>query len=283
MNLVSAVIKERICYVEMQNADHFNCLSEEMCQELIESLQYGYDQECVGIVIKAQCKKGVWSAGHDIRELPQDGNDPLAYDVPMEKLIRKVQETPIPVIACVDGTVWGGACDLCLSCDMIVSSSIATFAITPAKRELLIGEKDDPDMEDGVPMDYDPLIFGKKPRLTYDLDEYRQFYTIREVLIEYVRRVRHNKINGVDQLVLFSEDMGYESWPAMVFIDGMPVIDIVRLLNYDARRIRYINIYEHYTFGNGVYKGILSFVSRSGRLTNYPTEPNTQYVVYEFP
>ena len=158
------------------------------------------------------------------------------------------------------------------------------FAITPAKRELLIGEKDDPDMEDGVPMDYDPLIFGKKPRLTYDLDEYRQFYTIREVLIEYVRRVRHNKINGVDQLVLFSEDMGYEPWPAMVFIDGMPVIDIVRLLNYDARRIRYINIYEHYyTFGNGVYKGILSFVSRSGRLTNYPTEPNTQYVVYEFP
>ena len=133
MKLVSAVIKERICYVEMQNADHLNCLSEEMCQELMESLQYGYDQECVGIVIKAQCKKGVWSAGHDIRELPQDGNDPLAYDVPMEKLIRKVQETPIPVIACVDGTVWGGACDLCLSCDMIVSASTATFAITPAK------------------------------------------------------------------------------------------------------------------------------------------------------
>ncbi len=133
MKLVSAVIKERICYVEMQNADHFNCLSEEMCLELIESLQYGYDQECVGIVIKAQCKKGVWSAGHDIRELPQNGDDPLAYDVPMEKLIRKVQETAIPVIACVDGTVWGGACDLCLSCDMIVSADSATFAITPAK------------------------------------------------------------------------------------------------------------------------------------------------------
>lgn len=118
--LVSTVIKDRICYIEMQNADHFNCLSEEMCHELIDSLQYGYKQECVGIVIKAQCKKGVWSAGHDIRELPQDGSDPLAYDVPMEKLLRKVQETPIPVIACVSGSVWGGACDLCLSCDMIV-------------------------------------------------------------------------------------------------------------------------------------------------------------------
>lgn len=158
------------------------------------------------------------------------------------------------------------------------------FSITPAKRELQIGEKDDADMEDGVPMDYDPVIFGKKPNLTYDLNEYRQFLTIREVLIEYVSRVKREKIKGVNQLVLHGEDIGYESWPAMVFIDGMPVIDIDRLLNYDARRIRYINIYEHqYTFGNGVYKGILSFVSRSGRLTNYPTEPNTQYVVYEFP
>ena len=117
----------------MQNAGHFNCLSEAMCQELCDAIQAGYDQECVGIVIKAQCSKGVWSAGHDIRELPQNGEDPLAYDVPMERLLRCVQETAIPVIACVNGTVWGGACDLCLSCDMIVSTNNATFAITPAK------------------------------------------------------------------------------------------------------------------------------------------------------
>lgn len=130
---VSTVIKDRICYVEMQNAEHFNCLSEEMCAELMDALNKGYDSECVGIVIKAQVRRGVWSAGHDIKELPQDGKDPLSFYVPMEKLLRKIQDTPIPVIACVSGTVWGGACDLCLSCDMIISSSNATFAITPAK------------------------------------------------------------------------------------------------------------------------------------------------------
>ena len=131
--LVKKTIKDRICYLEMQNAEHFNCLSAEMCQELGKAIQYGYDKECVGIVIKAKCSHGVWSAGHDIHELPMYGEDPLAYDVPMEKLLRKVQEIPIPVIACVSGTVWGGACDLCLSCDMIVSADTATFAITPAK------------------------------------------------------------------------------------------------------------------------------------------------------
>lgn len=131
--LVSTEIKDRICYVEMQNADRYNCLSEQMCNELIDALKFGYDNECVGIVIKAQTKRGVWSAGHDIKELPQDGKDPLSFYGAMEQLLREVQDTYIPVIAYVSGTVWGGACDLCLSCDMIVSSSNATFAITPAK------------------------------------------------------------------------------------------------------------------------------------------------------
>ena len=131
--IVNTLIEDRICFVEMQNAEHFNCLSAEMCQELSEAIRKAYEKECVGIVIKAQCYKGVWSAGHDIRELPQDGEDPLAFDVPMERLLRCVQDIPIPVIACVSGTVWGGACDLCLSCDMIVSADTATFAITPAK------------------------------------------------------------------------------------------------------------------------------------------------------
>jgi methylmalonyl-CoA decarboxylase len=131
--LVNTTIKDRICYIEMQNPKRFNVLSEEMCNDLYDAIRMGYDKECVGVVIKAECRSGVWSAGHDIRELPQNGEDPLAYDVPMERLLRCVQDTPIPVIACVSGSVWGGACDLCLSCDMIVSTDNATFAITPAK------------------------------------------------------------------------------------------------------------------------------------------------------
>ena len=159
------------------------------------------------------------------------------------------------------------------------------IAIAPAKRELKLGDLSDDTAEDGVPMDYDETVFGTHPDLTYNLDEYRQFFTIREVLLEYVNCVSNRKIDGVPQLVVRKEQGSYvSSWPAMVLIDGMPVIDIERLLNYDARRIHYINIYSgQYTFGNGVYNGIVSFISRSGRLTNYPTEPNVQYLVYEFP
>lgn len=132
-SLIKTDIVDRICFIEMANSSHFNCLSEKMCDEMVEALNEAYQSECVGIVIKAECSRGVWSAGHDIRELPMDGNDPLAYDVPMENLLRTVQNVPIPVIAYANGTVWGGACDLCVSCDMIVATDNATFAITPAK------------------------------------------------------------------------------------------------------------------------------------------------------
>ena len=159
------------------------------------------------------------------------------------------------------------------------------IAITPVKRELQLGDHADDTAEDVVPLDYDETVFGIKPDLSYNLDEYRQFLTIREVLLEYVVYVSNRTINGVSKLIVRKEDAAYDtSSPTLVLIDGMPVIDTERLLNYDARRIHHINIYSgQYTFGNGVYNGILSFVTRSGRLTNYPTEPNMQYLVYEFP
>jgi hypothetical protein len=146
-------------------------------------------------------------------------------------------------------------------------------------------EKDDENQSEIVPLDYDDTVFGVKPVQTYNLDEYRQFSTVREVLLEYVIYVSKRKVNGATRLfVSINQAPNVNSLPTLVLIDGMPVGNIEQLLNYDARRVHHINIYSgQYTFGNGVYNGILSFVTRSGRLTNYPTEPNMQYLVYEFP
>ena len=140
-------------------------------------------------------------------------------------------------------------------------------------------------MPSAVALDYDDTVFGIKPDLSYNLDEYRQFRSLREVLLEYVSCVKKKKINGITQLFVSKEQDDYMTFlPTLVLIDGMPVYDIERLLNYDARRVHYINIYgDQYTFGNSIYNGILSFVSRSGQLTNYPTEPGTQYFEYLFP
>ena len=136
-----------------------------------------------------------------------------------------------------------------------------------------------------APSVYCDTAFGTKPHPTYNLDEYRQFLTVGEVMLEYVSCVRNTKVNGVPRLIVRNEDDPYDSsLPTLVLIDGMPVSDVERLLGYDARRVHHINIYGgQYSFGRGVYNGILSFVTRSGQLTNYPTEPQMQYLLYEFP
>ena len=159
------------------------------------------------------------------------------------------------------------------------------IAITPAKREIKLGDRSDDSAEEGRPLPYDETIHGITPYLSYNLDEYRQFLTIREVLLEYVQCVSKRKINGRQQLIVQTELDQYNNiTPSLVLIDGMPVLDTKQLLNYDARRVHYINIYgDQFTFGRGVYSGLLSFITRSGRLTNYPTDPNAQYLVYSFP
>ena len=68
-----------------------------------------------------------------MRELPTNGRDPLTYDDPVRRVIRMIELFPTPVIAMVEGSVWGGACELVMSCDMIVASDDSTFAVTPAK------------------------------------------------------------------------------------------------------------------------------------------------------
>jgi methylmalonyl-CoA decarboxylase len=84
-------------------------------------------------VIRAPRGSTIWSSGHDIRELPRGGRDPLTYGDPMRNLIRQIQEYPGPVIALVEGSVWGGAFELVTSCDIVIAASNSTFAITPAK------------------------------------------------------------------------------------------------------------------------------------------------------
>jgi methylmalonyl-CoA decarboxylase len=85
------------------------------------------------LILRAPAGSTVWSAGHDVSELPLPGRDPLAYSDPLITVLREIQNTPLPVIAMIEGSVWGGACDLALSCDILVGCPTASFCMTPAK------------------------------------------------------------------------------------------------------------------------------------------------------
>ncbi|WP_255015021.1 methylmalonyl-CoA decarboxylase [Cyanobium sp. BA20m-p-22] len=113
-----------------QPAKH-NALSRALVEELIQSLCEFQNDGVRVVVIRAASDASVWSAGHDINELPL-GEDPLQYSDPVEQLLRAIASFPGPVIAMVHGSVWGAAVDLALSCDLILGDESCSFAITPA-------------------------------------------------------------------------------------------------------------------------------------------------------
>ena len=61
------------------------------------------------------------------------GRDPLTFLDPLSRTIRAIEEHPAPVIAMIEGSVWGGACELVMSSDLLIASEDSTFAITPAR------------------------------------------------------------------------------------------------------------------------------------------------------
>jgi methylmalonyl-CoA decarboxylase len=109
-----------------------NALSAQIANDVIAALESLRGEGARAVVLRAAAGLHVWSAGQDIGELPTGRRDPLTYNDPLERLLRAVRTFPAPVIAMVHGSVWGGAFDLVLSCDVLIADETATFAITPA-------------------------------------------------------------------------------------------------------------------------------------------------------
>jgi methylmalonyl-CoA decarboxylase len=125
------LIDEKIGQLTFSNPTRRHALSAALLHSLDERLTDLAKQRIPVVILRSGVGQDVWSAGHDIGELAQD-RDPLAYGKPLEKALRQVREYPGVVIAMVSGSVWGGAVDLVMSCDLVVADHTACFAMTPA-------------------------------------------------------------------------------------------------------------------------------------------------------
>jgi methylmalonyl-CoA decarboxylase len=133
VSLVVTQIDDGVGTITFDHPTKRNSIGKRFADDLVAAFDELERTQVQVVVLRAMPGVGVWSAGHDITELPPGGRDPLGYYDPLDRVLRRVQECPAPVIAMVEGSVWGGACDLCITCDMIICTDTATFAITPAK------------------------------------------------------------------------------------------------------------------------------------------------------
>ncbi len=133
MNCVKTELIDKFGVITLNRENKRNALCAELITDLVGALDYMKANHVRVVILRASQNAKTWSAGHDVAELPRNNADPLRWSDPLEEGIRAINRFPAPVIAMVHNTVWGGACDMVLNCDLIVGDPTSGFAITPAK------------------------------------------------------------------------------------------------------------------------------------------------------
>ena len=128
--------------------------------------------------------------------------------------------------------------------------------------------------------------FKMEPTLSYLLDEYTRFPTMREVFIEFIvgARFRRNaEKQDISVLMKRGDNYSFGTMP-LVLLDGVPVSDHTAIYNYDPLTVERINIYYGpYIMGGYRFDGIVELITYR-RLHQYLTlNRSTQVLSYESP
>lgn len=124
--------KNRVGYITLNRPDKMNSFSDQLWQELSDTLDaFKADEEVRSIVIKGAGR--CFSSGWDIskREPPLHPLKDLAdwrWRVDqINTVMWKVWDHPKPIVAQVHGYCLGGACDLSMVCDLTIAAESAQF------------------------------------------------------------------------------------------------------------------------------------------------------------
>ncbi len=128
MPLIKYTVDEsRVATLTLNRDDKRNAFNEPMAEELLQALDQAERDELRVVILRANPGVSIWCAGHDLSEL--DLAD-LHAENPTLEVARKIRSVPFPVIAAVEGRVYGGGLILLLSADIVVATENSDVAIT---------------------------------------------------------------------------------------------------------------------------------------------------------
>lgn len=131
----------------------------------------------------------------------------------------------------------------------------------------------------------DNLLFEDECE-SYILDDYTRFPLMEEVIVEFVSQMRIRRENGrkVIQLGIKDsfKDYNYTSGTSLMLLDGVPVFDHSKILQYDPLLVETINIYpyKHY-IGSRAFDGIVNFVTYKRNLPSFKFNNNVRVLNYQ--
>ncbi len=133
------------------------------------------------------------------------------------------------------------------------------------------------------PKNADTTAFYGLPDKRYYLDDYTRFITMEEVMREYVAEVAVSKNKNHFRFRVWNEPYKkyFESDP-LVLMDGVPVFDVDKIINFDPLKIKKLDVMSHKFYQhNQVHEGILNFSTYQGDLAGYSLDANALIIEYE--
>jgi enoyl-CoA hydratase len=126
--------------ITINRPDKLNALNRETLSELDAAMNDAIlSTDIYGIIITGAGEKA-FVAGADISEFsglkPEDGKKLSAFG---QNIFKKIEQSPKPVIAAVNGFALGGGCELAMSCHLRLASDNAKFGQPEVKLGLIPG------------------------------------------------------------------------------------------------------------------------------------------------
>jgi enoyl-CoA hydratase len=126
-----------ISIIKLNRPNVLNALSPEMLETLAEALEkLDLDQDIRAIILTGD--ERVFAAGADIKSMSKAFPIDI-LEIDTLRFWKRIWNINKPLIAAVSGYVYGGGCELALSCDMIVASETSLFAQPEIKLGVMSG------------------------------------------------------------------------------------------------------------------------------------------------
>lgn len=130
-----------------------------------------------------------------------------------------------------------------------------------------------------------PSLFGDD-EIVYILDDYTRFPTMEEVIVEFVKEMRiRRRGDGAREIQIRltdGTDWSYSSMTSLMMIDGVPVFDHQKILDYDPLLVQSIHIFPStYYIGSRSFEGIANYVTYKHNLPGFKFGGNVRVIDYQ--